>query len=255
MLGTELIWIVIGLVLLVSSVKVLAEWERGIILRLGRSIGIKGPGLILVYPLIDRMVKVDTRTVTMDVQPQDVLTLDNVSLKVNAVIYFRVVNPENAITKVEDFYFATSQLAQTTLRSVLGQYQIDELLANRDKINHSLQTILDKATEPWGIKISQVEMKQIDLPKEMQRAMARQAEAERERRAKVISAEGELQRAEKLREASNILAGSPSALQLAYLQAMNEIAGEGTHTIILPLPIELTKAFVDSASSNAKVSV
>lgn len=255
MLGTELIWIVIGLVLLVSSVKVLAEWERGIILRLGRSIGIKGPGLILVYPLIDRMVKVDTRTVTMDVQPQDVLTLDNVSLKVNAVIYFRVVNPENAITKVEDFYFATSQLAQTTLRSVLGQYQIDELLANRDKINHSLQTILDKATEPWGIKISQVEMKQIDLPKEMQRAMARQAEAERERRAKVISAEGELQRAEKLREASNILAGSPSALQLAYLQAMNEIAGEGTHTIILPLPIELTKAFVDSASSNARVSV
>lgn len=255
MLGTELIWIVIGLVLLVSSVKVLAEWERGIILRLGRSIGIKGPGLILVYPLIDRMVKVDTRTVTMDVQPQDVLTLDNVSLKVNAVIYFRVVNPENAITKVEDFYFATSQLAQTTLRSVLGQYQIDELLANRDKINHSLQTILDKATEPWGIKISQVEMKQIDLPKEMQRAMARQAEAERERRAKVISAEGELQRAEKLREASNILAGSPSALQLAYLQAMNEIAGEGTHTIILPLPIELTKAFVDSASNNAKVSV
>lgn len=255
MLGPELIWVVIGLVLVVSSVKVLAEWERGIILRLGRSIGIKGPGLIIVYPLIDRMVKVDTRTVTMDVQPQDVLTLDNVSLKVNAVIYFRVVNPENAITKVEDYYFATSQLAQTTLRSVLGQYQIDELLANRDKINHSLQTILDKATETWGIKISQVEMKQIDLPKEMQRAMARQAEAERERRAKVISAEGELQRAEKLREASNILAGSPSALQLAYLQAMNEIAGEGTHTIILPLPIELTKAFVESASSNKKGSV
>lgn len=244
-LGPSMVWIMVALVILFSAVKVLSEWERGVILRLGRCIGEKGPGLIIVIPGIDRMIRVDTRTVTMDVQPQDIITLDNVSLKVNAVIYFRVMKPEMAITKVEDFYFATGQLAQTTLRSVLGQYQIDDLLANRDKINHTLQTILDKATEPWGIKISQVELKQIDLPKEMQRAMARQAEAERERRAKVISAEGELQRAEKLKEASNILAGSPSALQLAYLQALNEIAGEGTHTIVFPLPIELTKPFLE----------
>jgi regulator of protease activity HflC (stomatin/prohibitin superfamily) len=248
-LGPALVWIVIGLSLVFSAVKILSEWERGVVLRLGRSIGVKGPGLIIVIPGVDRLIRVDTRTVTMDVQPQDIITLDNVSLKVNAVIYFRVMAPELAITKVEDFYFATGQLAQTTLRSVLGQYQIDDLLANREKINHTLQALLDKATEPWGIKISQVELKQIDLPKEMQRAMARQAEAERERRAKVISAEGELQRAEKLKAASNILADSPSALQLAYLQAMNEIAGEGTHTIILPLPLELTKAFVDSAAN------
>lgn len=241
--------VVIGLLVLgflFSAIKILSEWERGVVLRLGRSIGVKGPGLVLVIPGVDRMVRVDTRTITMDVPPQDVLTLDNVSLKVNAVIYSRVVEPENAITKVEDYYFATSQLAQTTLRSVLGQYQIDDLLANRDKINHTLQTILDKATEAWGIKVSQVEMKQIDFPKEMQRAMARQAEAERERRAKVISAEGELQRAEKLREASMILSSSPSALQLAYLQALNEIAGEGTHTIVFPLPMELTKAFIEA---------
>ncbi len=242
--GPMLVYVLIGIILLFSALKILPEWERGVVLRLGRSIGIKGPGPILIIPGVDRLVRVDTRTITMDVQPQDVLTLDNVSLKVNAVIYFRVVDPERAITKVEDFYSATSQLAQTTLRSALGQYQIDDLLANRDKINHTLQTILDKATEAWGIKISQVEIKQIDFPKEMQRAMARQAEAERERRAKVISAEGELQRAEKLKEASNILATSPSALQLAYLQALNEIAGEGTHTIIFPLPIELTKPFL-----------
>ncbi len=243
--GLGLVPVMIIAVLLFSTVKILSEWERGVILRLGRSIGVKGPGLILVIPGVDRLVRVDTRTVTMDVPPQDVITLDNVSLKVNAVIYSRVVDPESAITKIEDFYFATSQLAQTTLRSVLGQYSIDEMLANRDKINHTLQEILDKATFPWGVKISQVEIKQIDFPAEMQRAMARQAEAERERRAKVISAEGELQRAEKLRQASNILADSPSALHLAYLQAMVEICGEGTHTIVLPLPLELTKPFVE----------
>ena len=180
----------------------------------------------------------------MDIQPQDVITKDNVSLKVNAVIYFRVVNPEDAITQVEDFYFATTQLSQTTLRSVLGQYQMDDLLQNRDKINHTLQTILDKATEPWGIKITLVEVKHIDLPKEMQRAMAKEAEAERERRAKVISAEGELQRSEKLAQASNKLAESPSALQLAYLQSLNDISGEGTRTIIFPLPMDLLGAFV-----------
>jgi regulator of protease activity HflC (stomatin/prohibitin superfamily) len=246
--GQGLILVVIAATLLFSAIKILPEWERGVILRLGRFIGIKGPGLILVIPGIDRLVRVDTRTVVMDVPPQEVITKDNVSLNVNAVIYSRVVEPEKAITRIEDYYFATSQLAQTTLRSVLGQYHVDDMLSSRDKINHTLQEILDKATDAWGIKISQVEMKQIDFPKEMQRAMARQAEAERERRAKVISAEGELQRAEKLKEASNILAGSPSALQLAYLQALNEIAGEGTHTIIFPLPIELTKAFVEGGT-------
>jgi len=245
--GQGLILVIIVATLVFSAVKILPEWERGVVLRLGRSIGIKGPGLIIVIPGVDRLVRVDTRTMTMDVPPQDVLTKDNVSLTVNAVIYSRVVDPECAITRIEDYYFATSQLAQTTLRSVMGQYVVDDLLSNRDKINHTLQEILDKATDPWGIKISQVEMKQIDFPKEMQRAMARQAEAERERRAKVISAEGELQRAQKLQEASNILAGSPSALQLAYLQTLNEIAGEGTHTIVFPMPIELTKPFVEGA--------
>lgn len=245
LIGQGLIPVIIIVAVIFSAIKILPEWERGVILRLGRSIGVRGPGLVLVIPGIDRLVRVDTRTVTMDVPPQDVLTLDNVSLKVNAVIYSRVVAPESAITRIEDYYFATSQLAQTTLRSVLGQYQVDDMLANRDKINHTLQAILDKATDTWGVKISQVEIKQIDFPKEMQRAMARQAEAERERRAKVISAEGELQRAEKLRDASDILADSPSALHLAYLQALIEIAGEGTHTIVLPLPLELTKPFVE----------
>ncbi len=243
-LGPNIIYIVILAVLLGSLIKILPEWERGVILRLGRSIGEKGPGVIILIPGIDRLVRVDTRTITMDIPPQDVITLDNISLKVNAVIYFRVVSPESAITKVEDYYFATSQLAQTTLRSVLGQYQMDDILANREKINHSLQEILDKSTEAWGVKISNVEVKNIDLPKEMQSAMARQAEAERERRAKVISAEGELQRAEKLKEASNILAGSPSALQLAYLQALNEIADQGTKTIVLPIPLDMITPFM-----------
>lgn len=233
-----------GLFLIFSIIKILPEWERGVVLRFGRSIGVRGPGLIYLIPGVERLIRVDTRTVTMDIQPQDVITLDNVSMKVNAVIYFRVIEPEMAVTKVEDYYFATSQLAQTTLRSVLGQYQMDDLLSNREKINHTLQEIIDKATEPWGVKVSNVEVKHIDLPKEMQRAMARQAEAERERRAKVISAEGEFQRAEKLRDASNILSGSSSALQLAYLQAMQEISGDGTNTIVLPLPLDMIKPFV-----------
>ncbi len=233
-----------GLFLIFSIIKILPEWERGVVLRFGRSIGVRGPGLIYLIPGVERLIRVDTRTVTMDIQPQDVITLDNVSMKVNAVIYFRVLEPESAVTKVEDYYFATSQLAQTTLRSVLGQYQMDDLLSSREKINHTLQEIIDKATEPWGVKVSNVEVKHIDLPKEMQRAMARQAEAERERRAKVISAEGEFQRAEKLRDASNILSGSSSALQLAYLQTMQEIAGEGTNTIVLPLPLDMIKPFV-----------
>ncbi|MCB0407906.1 MAG: slipin family protein [Bdellovibrionales bacterium] len=233
-----------GVFIIFSIIKILPEWERGVVLRFGRSIGVRGPGLIYLIPGVERLIRLDTRTVTMDIQPQDVITLDNVSMKVNAVIYFRVVEPEAAITRVEDYYFATSQLAQTTLRSVLGQYPMDDLLSSREKINHTLQEIIDKATEPWGVKVSNVEVKHIDLPKEMQRAMARQAEAERERRAKVISAEGEFQRAEKLKDASNILSGSSSALQLAYLQTMQEMSGEGTNTIILPIPLDLLKPFV-----------
>lgn len=245
LLGPNIVFIVLALVLVASIVKILPEWERGVVLRLGRSIGIRGPGPIFLIPGLERLIRVDTRTVTMDIPPQDVITQDNISLKVNAVIYFRVVDPEGAVTRVMDYLFATSQLAQTTLRSVLGQYQMDEVLAHRDKINQSLQVILDKATEAWGIKISTVEVKNIDLPKEMQSAMARQAEAERERRAKVISAEGEFQRAEKLTEASQILEKSPFAIQLAYLQALNEIAGEGTKTVIFPVPIDLLKVFTD----------
>lgn len=231
--------------LIFSIVKILPEWERGVVLRFGRSVGVRGPGLIWLIPGVERLIRVDTRTVTMDIKPQDVITRDNVSMKVNAVIYFRVVEAEKAITQVEDFFFATSQLAQTTLRSVLGQYEMDDLLSNRDKINHTLQEILDKATEPWGIKVSVVEVKHIDLPQEMQRAMARQAEAERERRAKVINAEGEFQRAEKLKEASQIISQSPSALQLAYLQALQEVTGDGKQTIVLPIPIDLFKPFME----------
>ncbi len=244
-LGPNIIFVVILLVILSSIIKILPEWERGVVLRLGRSIGIRGPGPIFLIPMVEKLIRVDTRTVTMDIPPQDVITQDNISLKVNAVIYFRVVDPEGAVTRVMDYLFATSQLAQTTLRSVMGQYQMDEVLAHRDKINISLQAILDKATEAWGIKISTVEVKNIDLPKEMQSAMARQAEAERERRAKVISAEGEFQRAAKLKEAADVLSQSPAAIQLAYLQALNEISGEGTKTIIFPLPIDLLKAFTE----------
>ena len=229
--------------LLFSCIKILSEWERGLVLRFGRFVGIRGPGLIIIIPGVERLIRVDTRTITMDIPSQDVITLDNISLKVNAVLYFRITDPEKAITKVEDYHFATAQSAQTTLRSTLGQYQMDDLLSQRDKINHSLQGILDRDTEPWGIKISKVEVKHIDLPKEMQRAMARQAEAERERRAKVISAEGEFQRAEKLTEASKIISSSPAAIQLAYLQALTEITSEGARTIVFPIPINFLDAF------------
>ena len=230
-----------------SSVKILSEWEKGVILRLGRSVGARGPGLIILIPFVERIYKVDLRTVTMEVPVQDIITQDNVSMRVSAVVYFRVVDPDSAVTKVADYYFATSQLAQTTLRSVMGQFAMDDILEHRDKINMRLQEIIDRSTEPWGVKVSLVEVKNIDLPKEMQSAMARQAEAERERRAKVISAEGELQRAEKLSEASKKLAESPSALQLAYLQTLTEISGEGTHTIIVPFPIDLVRPFMAAA--------
>ena len=237
-------------VVIASAIKILPEWERGVVLRFGRSVGVRGPGLIILVPGVERLLRVDTRTITMDIKPQDVITLDNVSMKVNAVIYFRVIEPEKAITQVEDFFFATSQLSQTTLRSVLGQYQMDDLLSSREKINQTLQEILDKATEPWGIKVSVVEVKHIDLPREMQRAMAKQAEAERERRAKVINAEGEFQRAEKLKQASEIISQSPSALQLVYLQALQEVTGEGKTTIVLPIPIDLFKPFIEAVGQN-----
>lgn len=242
--------IIAGLVILSilsSSFKILQEYERGIVFRLGRSVGVRGPGLIILVPFLEKMMKVDMRTVTMDVQPQDVITKDNVSMKVNAIVYFRIVNAEAAIVQVADYYYATSQLAQTTLRSILGQFPLDEILTNRDTINNKLQTLLDQDTEGWGVKVSAVEVKNIDLPKEMQRAMAQEAEAERERRAKLISAEGEVQRASRLAEASNTLAGSPSALQLAYMQTLNEITSEGKTTIVFPLPMDLIKPFIDLA--------
>lgn len=232
-----------------TAIKILPEWERGVVLRFGRLMAVRGPGLIILIPFIEKMIKVDTRTITMDIKPQDVISKDNISLQVDAVVYFRVVNPEDAITKVEDYYFATSQLAQTTLRSIVGQFQMDEILEQRDKINIRVQEILDKATDPWGVKVSSVELKQIDLPSEMKRAMAREAEAERERRAKIISADGEVQRAQKLSDASNILASSPSGMQLAYLQSLNEIAGDKTNTIIFPIPLDLIKPFLKSDDS------
>ena len=220
-------FVILALFFIFSTFKVLNEWERGVVLRFGRSCGVRGPGIIILIPLVERMIRIDTRTITMDVPPQDVITKDNVTLKVNAVIYFRVIQPEIAVTKVEDYYMATAQLAQTTLRSVLGQYSLDDLLSSRDSINHTLQTNLDKSTDPWGVKVTLVEVKHIDLPKEMQRAMAKEAEAERERRAKVISAEGEVQRSEKLADASRKLSETPAAIQLAYLQSLSEIQKEG----------------------------
>lgn len=243
-MGLSFFVIIMILVVVSSAVKILPEWERGVVLRFGRLMAIRGPGLIILIPFIEKIIKVDTRTITMDIKPQDVISKDNISMQVDAVVYFRVVNPEDAITKVEDYYFATSQLAQTTLRSIVGQFQMDEILEQRDKINIKLQEILDKATDPWGVKVSSVELKQIDLPNEMKRAMAREAEAERERRAKIISAEGEVQRAQKLSDASNILASSPSGMQLAYLQALNEIAGDKSHTIVFPIPLDLIRPFL-----------
>ncbi|HEU4464376.1 MAG TPA: slipin family protein [Gemmatimonadota bacterium] len=229
--------------LLLSSVRILKEYERGVIFRLGRLVASKGPGLILLVPIIDKMQKVDLRVITHDVPPQDVITRDNVSVKVNAVVYFKVFDPNKAIVEVEDYLYATSQLAQTTLRSVIGEVELDELLAERDRINERIQVILDEATDPWGIKVSRVEVKHVDLPQEMQRAMARQAEAERERRAKVITAEGEFQAAEKITQAAEIIARHPQALQLRYLQTLVEIATENNSTTLFPIPIDLLDAF------------
>jgi len=239
--------IIIVLFLLANAIKVLKEYERGVIFRLGRLIGVKGPGLILIIPIIDRMVRVSLRIVTFDVPPQDVITKDNVSIKVNAVVYFRVMDPAKAIVEVQDYYYATSQIAQTTLRSVLGEVELDELLAEREKINMRLQKIIDEQTDPWGVKVSTVEIKHVDLPQEMQRAMARQAEAERDRRAKVINAMGEYQAAEKLAEAAKVMSISPITVQLRYLQTLSEIAAENNSTTVFPIPIELFKPFMELA--------
>ena len=246
--------IIIGLVglivvlffILTSVVKILMEYERGVIFRLGRYSRTGGPGLTLLIPFIEQMRRVDLRLVTMDVPPQDVITRDNVSVKVSAVVYFRVIKPEDAVINVEDFLYATSQLSQTTLRSILGQAELDELLSARDKINDELQTILDRQTENWGIKVATVEVKHVDLPQEMQRAMARQAEAERERRAKVINAEGEFQAATRLAEAAQIISVHPQALQLRFLQTLSEVATENNSTILFPLPIDLLTPFLRS---------
>jgi len=240
-----LIFVVIVVVMfLMSAIKVLNEYERGVIFRLGRLIGAKGPGLIILIPIIDKMQRVSLRLVALDVPPQDVITRDNVSVKVNAVVYFRVMDPNKAVVEVENFLYATSQLSQTTLRSVCGQAALDELLAEREKINAHLQEILDKHSGPWGIKVTNVEVKQIDLPDEMKRAMAKQAEAERERRAKVIHAEGEFQAATKLVEAADVMATNPIALQLRYLQTLREVASEKNSTTLFPIPIDLIKPFL-----------
>lgn len=233
------------ILIIASAIRILREYERGVIFRLGRLVGSKGPGLILLIPLVDRMVKVSLRTIVLDVPAQDVITRDNVSVKVSAVVYFRVLDASKAIVEVENFLFATSQLSQTTLRSILGQSELDELLAERDKINKQLQEIIDMQTEPWGIKVSLVEVKHIDLPQEMQRAMAKQAEAERERRAKVIAAEGEFQASQKLADAAIILSKDPAALQLRYLQTLTIVAAENNSTTLFPIPIDLLKPFME----------
>ena len=233
------------LLVVMSSIRIAREYERGVIFRLGRLIGQKGPGLFLLIPFVDRMVKVDQRIVTMSVPPQEVITRDNVPAKVNAVVYFRVMEPQQAVVQVEDYIVATSQIAQTTLRSTLGQSDLDHLLAERDKINQQLQQIIDEQTAPWGIKVVTVEIKDVEIPQTMQRAMARQAEAERERRAKIIAAEGEFQASEKLAQAAKVIATEPVTLQLRYLQTLVEVASEHNSTTIFPVPIDLIKAFME----------
>ncbi len=234
------------LIVLASAVRVLREYERGVVFRLGRLIGQKGPGLILLIPVIDKIVRVDQRTVTLNIPPQEVITRDNVPASVNAVAYFRVVNPTDSIVQVENFLVATSQIAQTTLRSVLGKAELDELLAEREKLNEELQRIIDEQTEPWGIKVTTVEIKDVEIPEQMQRAMARQAEAERERRAKIIAAKGEFQASEKLSEAADVISRNPVTIQLRYLQTLIEIGSENNTTTIFPLPMDMIKPFIDS---------
>ena len=242
---TIIFLIILAVLFLATAIKILNEYERGVVFRLGRVMSrAKGPGLIIIIPVVDRMVKISLRLVAMDVPPQDVITRDNVSVKVNAVIYFRVMDSIKAVVEVENYLYATSQLAQTTLRSVCGQAELDELLSDREKINSQLQEILDKHTDPWGVKVTTVEVKHIDLPQDMQRAMARQAEAERERRAKVINAEGEHQAAARLAEAASIISEHPMALQLRYLQTLREVSAENNSTTLFPIPIDLFKPFL-----------
>jgi regulator of protease activity HflC (stomatin/prohibitin superfamily) len=249
---TSILIIVLVVFFLSAAIKILNEYERGVVFRLGRVINAKGPGLIILIPIIDKMVKVSLRLVALDVDPQDVITRDNVSVKVNAVIYFRVIDPIKAIIEVENYSYAMSQLAQTTIRSVCGQAELDDLLSERDKLNAELQEILDTHTDPWGIKVATVELKHIDLPQEMQRAMARQAEAERDRRAKVINAEGERQAADKLSEAATIIEKHPIALQLRYLQTVNEMASESNATTIFPIPIDLFRPLLNQYDHEEK---
>ena len=244
--------VLIVLILLFSAIKILKEYERGVIFRFGRLGGTRGPGIFLIIPFVDKMVKVDLRTVTMDVPPQDVITRDNVPVKVNAVIYFRVLDPEKSVVKIEKYILATSQIAQTTLRSILGQADLDDLLARREKINQELQKIIDEQTDPWGIKVSTVEIKDVELPQSIQRAFARQAEAERERRAKIISAEGEFQASEKLSNAAEVLSKHPVSVQLRFLQTLKEIATEQNSTIVFPVPIDLFEVFIDKMGKTKK---
>ncbi|MCK4501606.1 MAG: slipin family protein [Desulfuromonadales bacterium] len=246
-LGIGFFWIIalaFVVIIIAASIRILLEYERGVVFRLGRFAGVKGPGLKFIIPIVDQMTKVNMRTIAMDVPPQDIITRDNVSIQVNAVLYFRVVKPEKALIEVDNYLYATSQLAQTSLRSVLGQVELDDLLGQREKINHNLQEILDRQTDPWGVKVSNVEVKHVDLPKEMQRAMARQAEAERERRAKVIHAEGEFQASSTLAKAAKQISAEPGALQLRFLQTMTEIATEKNSTILFPMPLDLLKPFL-----------
>jgi regulator of protease activity HflC (stomatin/prohibitin superfamily) len=248
-LGVPLTFIILVLVAIISGVKILKEYERAVVFRLGRMVGARGPGLVYIIPGIEKMVKMDLRTVTMDIPPQDVITRDNVSVKVNAVLYFRVLEPNKAVREVENYLFATSQLAQVTLRSVCGQAELDELLAERERINSRIQEILDAQTDPWGIKVVLVELKHIDLPQEMQRAMAKQAEAERERRAKVIHADGEFQASQKLADAAEVIGRQPMALQLRFLQSLVEVASEKNSTTIFPVPIDLLTPFLKKSDS------
>jgi regulator of protease activity HflC (stomatin/prohibitin superfamily) len=242
------ILIIVGVFIILSAVRILKEYERAVVFRLGRFLSVKGPGLFILIPVMDKMAKVSLRVLAMDVPPQDVITKDNISIKVNAVAYFRVFEPSKAILEVEDYLYATSQLSQTTLRSVLGEYELDEILGQREKINMRLQKILDQQTDPWGIKVSTVEIKHVDIPQEMQRFIARQAEAERERRAKVIHAEGELQASAKLNEAAKIISETPTGIQLRFLQTLNEVATEKNSTIIFPVPIDLFTPFIKKLS-------
>ena len=237
--------IIFVIMILASSLRILKEYERAVVFRIGRLIGAKGPGLVILIPIIDKMVRVSLRTIVMDVPPQDIITKDNVSLKVNAVVYFRVVQAAKVVVEVEDFYSATSQISQTTLRSIIGQSTLDELLSEREKINKELQQIIDEQTEPWGVKVTVVEVKQVDLPVEMQRAIAIQAQAERERRAKIINAEGEFQASQKLSQAADVIGKFPVAIQLRFLQTLTEISSDKNSTIIFPLPVDLLKPFME----------